>query len=436
MNFNQLQLSGWRQFRSVDLSLHDRLTILTGANGAGKTTILNMLARHFGWQANLVGTPRSRRVAGQPLSYRADLWSQEFLSRDSLFDGKLAENFDDLEDEQFSDNTEPQRDIGAIRYGDGQTGRITAPAETGSTYSVKIHNQQVVKGLHIPSHRPIYSYQPVQSIPTVPRKREETFNLYCEIVRQRWSGGHHQWTPNYFIKEALIAMATFGHGNEVVEPNAELLHTFKNFERILSLVLPPKIGFQKILIRIPEVVLATKSGHFSLDAASGGLASIIDIAWQIFMYSPAEEPFVVTMDEPENHLHPELQRTLLPSLIEAFPLVQFIVASHNPFIVGSVPDSNVYVLNYDSVPRVYSFLLDTVNRAGSSNEILRDVLGLDFTIPLWVEKQLDQFVAEFEDQELTSESLRTLRERLKTVGMEKYVPDTIARIAEQRLKND
>jgi predicted ATPase len=142
-------------------------------------------------------------------------------------------------------------------------------------------------------------------------------------------GAHHPWTPNYFIKETLIALATFGYGNAVVDANLEYLELFNRFEDILALVLPPTLGFEKISVRIPEVVLQTKSGQFSLDAVSGGVASIIDIAWQILMYSPGDEEFVVTIDEPENHLHPELQRTFLPSLLKAFPNVQFVAASHN-----------------------------------------------------------------------------------------------------------
>ena len=47
--FESILLKRWRQFESVELDLRPRLCVLTGPNGCGKTTILNVLGRHFGW---------------------------------------------------------------------------------------------------------------------------------------------------------------------------------------------------------------------------------------------------------------------------------------------------------------------------------------------------------------------------------------------------
>ena len=122
----------------------------------------------------------------------------------------------------------------------------------------------------------------------------------------------------------------------------QALDIFEGFQSILHKILPPKIGFQKLSIEIPEVILETDSGNFPIDAVSGGIASIIELAWMIYMYAPFNESFTVLFDEPENHLHPELQQTLLPNLLGAFPNVQFIVATHNPFIISSVESSLIY----------------------------------------------------------------------------------------------
>lgn len=63
--FSKLRLSGWRQFDNVELDLSKNVTVLTGANGTGKTSILNILSTHFGWSINFAATPyvskRSRK---------------------------------------------------------------------------------------------------------------------------------------------------------------------------------------------------------------------------------------------------------------------------------------------------------------------------------------------------------------------------------------
>lgn len=66
MTFRSLEMSGWRQFERIQIDFDDHITILTGANGSGKTTILNILGRHYNWNINFVSTPY---VTKQPALY-------------------------------------------------------------------------------------------------------------------------------------------------------------------------------------------------------------------------------------------------------------------------------------------------------------------------------------------------------------------------------
>ena len=109
----------------------------------------------------------------------------------------------------------------------------------------------------------------------------------------------------------------------------------------------------------------------------------MDVAWQIYMRSRSDGAFTVLMDEPENHLHPSLQRSVLPGLLAAFPETQFIIATHNPFVVTSVRNSNVVVLDFVE-GRVASTTLADVDRSGTANQVLTEVLGVPFPVPLWV----------------------------------------------------
>ncbi len=160
------------------------------------------------------------------------------------------------------------------------------------------------------------------------------------------------------------------------------------------------------------------------------MSALIDISWRIYMYSLDKQSFVVTIDEPENHLHPSMQRTLMSRLLFAFPQAQFIVATHSPFIVTSVKDSYVYVLRYnfsDSrsvegfVPettkyRIISEKLDAVNKSSSANEILREVLGVEATIPQWAIDEVKSIIKKYDGSQITSEILISLREEFSSIG--------------------
>ena len=395
--FAALEFEGWRQFGSVQIEFHPRATIITGANGSGKTTLLSVLSQHFGWAPAFIGTLRIDSKGAR-----------------RYFSGVL------------SDVPEGNVDVGKLTYDNGAVATLQAPTE-GASFKIRIRPSQTVPGIYITSHRPVYTYQTVTQIPTQVEARDELFNQYLNAIRQFYQPGGRFESPSFRLKAALISLAMFGYGNQVVASNYEARETFEGFSDVLSRVLPPDLDFRGIVIRMPEVILETGTGDFSLDAASGGIAALVDVAWQIYMRSRSDGAFTVLMDEPENHLHPSLQRSVLPGLLSAFPQAQFIVSTHNPFVVTSVRESNVVVLDFID-GRVRSTKLQDVDRSASANRVLTDVLGVPFPAPLWVENEVDKIVASVGEKELTTELLFTLRTQLSSVGLGHLFPEVIDRL--------
>lgn len=394
ITLSRLKISDWRQFREVDILFHPQLTILTGANAAGKTTLLNLLAPHFNWQGQFVTSGRH-------------------ASR-TLPDGLST--------------------IGELRYSNGgRTHVFEPPVEGVSVAQAYYTDMQTVPGIFISSHRSISSYQPMETLPAKFSEADTLLDQFAAEVEARYSGGSSHYSPLFRMKEALVAAALHGYGNQAVRQTPSAVRIWEGFQGVLESFLPSDLGFRHLAVDNGDLMLMTRSGDFPLEAASGGLSAMLELSWQVFLRSQNAESFTVCIDEPENHLHPELQRLIVPSLLEAFPRVSFIVATHSPFVVTATRDCAVYALGREGdEARVSSRQVGDLNASGTADETLQSVLGLDTPLPLWVQSALSAAV-EALPPDATAQDLRRLRARLSEIGLERQFPSAIAAISEAGL---
>ncbi len=412
MNFSRFVIDApWQQFENVNIIFHDRLTVLTGINGSGKTTILNLLAKHSGWDYTPLSLPHKDKASGT--------W------------GWLASLFKHRDESN-------SMSIGYVEYSDATTAAIIVPRENSAKYQIQITGQKPVDCFFIPSHRSVFRYQPLENIPTqVTIDKMKAFINVSNSTKNRYSGGNDQ-PSSFYMKEALVSWSIFGRGNPDMDPEERLLEYYKGFEEVLKIIIPKEIGFRKFFIRKFEVVLQCTSGDFIIDASSGGISAIIDMAWQIYMRSTFDKDGVITVliDEVENHLHPTMQRRILSDFVKAFPNVKFIVSTHSPLIVASVKDSSVYVLRHNENRKIISQRLDFINEAKTATEILDEVLGVSFTMPVWAEERLNEIVSKYAKRAASEDMIKKLRADLSEAGLEKLMPEAVTNlIKEQNEKN-
>ena len=97
------------------------------------------------------------------------------------------------------------------------------------------------------------------------------------------------------------------------------------------------------LMRIPVNQLS--------DGYKSTISLVADIAYRMAVLNPQllgdvcnETDGIVLIDEVDLHLHPKWQQRIIGDLTEIFPKVQFIVSTHAPEVINSVPRENVIVL--------------------------------------------------------------------------------------------
>ena len=108
------------------------------------------------------------------------------------------------------------------------------------------------------------------------------------------------------------------------------------------------------------------------------LSMVADIAYRMALLNPQflgevtkKTSGVVLIDEIDLHLHPAWQRHIVSALKEIFPKVQFIVSTHAPSVISSVPKEEIVVLENHQVRRAE---LPTYGK--DANSILKTVMDV------------------------------------------------------------
>lgn len=157
--------------------------------------------------------------------------------------------------------------------------------------------------------------------------------------------------------------------------------------------------------RHPLGMWVNKNGEsFNVEQLSDGekiyLALIGDLCHRLslanpYSANPLEGEGIVLIDEIDLHLHPEWQREITPRLVKTFPNIQFIVTTHSPHVLSSVPTSSVRIMEENgkiSNPAYgYGMPVDV---------ILQDLMTLGYDGPVEIHELLQNFYSSVNNGDL------------------------------------
>ncbi|MCM1089791.1 MAG: AAA family ATPase [Butyrivibrio sp.] len=381
MTIKNIVLKNYRCFEDIEIDFHEKLTVIVGDNGSGKTSILEGVAVSLGTmfmgldgQAGLSINKKDVRLKAYSMGESEDVQPQFPVEITAI---------GDIDGQEITWKRSLNGENGNTTVKDAK-----AMIDVAKSYQKRLRDGDATLVL------PIIAYYGTGRLWDYHReKKTDTFkdntktNGYIDSLD---GTANIKLMMNWFKKKTLQKIQKRSEG---VREFKELLIVYqamsKCYERIT--------GYQNVDFSYNldtneiECCYIDEDGfrmNIPLSQMSDGYKSTIsliaDIAYRMAVLNPQQgmnvidnTDGVVLVDEVDLHLHPEWQHRILGDLQEIFPRVQFIVTTHAPAVISSAKSENLVILKdyevMDANAEIYG---------NDVNSILKDIMGVSERNPV------------------------------------------------------
>jgi predicted ATP-binding protein involved in virulence len=399
MHLKNITLRNFRCFKELNIDLHPELTVIVAENGGGKTSILDGIA------IGLTPVLRYLSSADQRLSGPGIQDTDYRVESIGSNDQAQTSDFTQIEIETMTGNRWDVWRAGVKgKEPDNKIGYSDLPAYgTNILDSFKTESPELL---------PVFAYYGARRgwLP-IPQRLRETRIDYNQptsaLLGALESLNDFKEMLNWFdIEEANELRANKGRTPEAYEESDTLAAVrsallvildgiYKNpqFNRQQKFVVESQIG--------PEQIQVTQlsQGYQSMLALGMDFARRLALANRHLsndrIRNPAfvkrvlqrkisgddidrlpitaiTAPAIMLVDEIDLHLHPSWQQRVLNDLMRAFPGTQFIVTTHSPQVLTTVPSESIRIIEDG---RIYA--APPGSEGAESSRVLKRILGVD-----------------------------------------------------------
>lgn len=363
MRLNSLQVENYRGFEELDLAFEPDVTVLIGVNGAGKTSLLDAIAMMLAFVASTI---------------QIGLPGPSLMSLDDLHVGKTS-GLISLSAEIFGTpitlGTKVQHPVLGPEKRNTMDGMMDALHPLGATHPRKPKTYDSPLAIYFPTNRSVFDVSSHVGIRRNDKERESVFDAHdraLAIGASNFRGFFEWFREEEDIYNEQMALS------DAERPAPEELSKLPSVRRAIERLFP---GARELRVerRSQRMTLLHRGVRVDVAQLSDGERCLVamagDLARRMVLAAaptsdPLSVPVVVLIDEIELHLHPGLQRQIIPRLRSIFPNAQWIVSTHSPQVLSSVRSTNVRLLE--------NFKLVELNRGTwqrDTNRILEAAFG-------------------------------------------------------------
>lgn len=439
MRLNKITLNNFRCFEHLELDLHPRLTVLVGKNGAGKTAILDAVSVGLSPALRYLSSVNQRLSSSrikdsdvriEPWGRRGD--QERWGACD--FSQVIVETTSDLKWETWKASAKGKTPKTRI----GESALASAMASISESFKSEK-----------PELLPIFSYYGAQRgyIEIPKRIRASTKNYdyptAALIDALNAQSDFREMLKWFDLEESAELRSNKGCRPEEYEESPALSAVRVAIEQILGgdysnprfnrdhkFIVDAKQGptplqvsqlsqgYQSMLALAMDFARRMAIGNSHLhrffdqsnnDVVDAFLESLRELNPHWFDKSEGLSlpsfstptllaPGIMLIDEVDLHLHPAWQQRVLSDLLRAFPSTQFIVTTHSPQVLSTVPAECIRVLTTerDEESGQQRIVIQPVTQQTlgvASSDVLAEVMGTDPVPDIAEARQLSRYMA-------------------------------------------
>ncbi|OOV87427.1 AAA family ATPase [Oceanospirillum linum] len=408
MKIENLRIENFRRFESLEIDFHPELTVIIAQNGQGKTSLLDACSIALGTFVGAFDFGRSKHIEVKDARYKR---LPNSVNNEQQFPVKVSATY-----------TDPALKIS--RQLNGLKSRTTVKDAESLTHHGKQLGEKVRELEQ--ATLPVMAYFGAGRLwithKNASRKSVLSTSRTMGYEDCLSSASNFKQMQQWMMKATYAALQQREMGGyETYNLSSQLTAVKNTVDKILETA-----GWSNFHYSMSHEELAMQHeelGILPVSMLSDGVRAMVslaaDLSWRcvklnphLGVGAPLQTEGIVMLDEVDMHLHPEWQQTVIHSLRTAFPKVQFIVTTHSPQVLSTVPKECIRLIGNNAAGQTIASEPLAFSYGEPSGDILQSIMQVDPQPPVPEKKMLDELTSLVDQGEYKSPRADELLEEL------------------------